>query len=169
MTMTKIVKRDGREVPFDRMKIKEAIARCFLAGGEGAVDGVSIDARAGYLADDVVDNVVAFSQKRGVPITVEGVQDEVERTLMHCGFADTAKRYILYRAKVRPGGRTFNNEAAMFTGSMKVSANPQWGEGPWGDWHPAETPDIEPYAQFYDNDIPDAGCGYIEVPAGSGS
>lgn len=89
-----------------------------------------------------------------------------------CGPSDSHPpytRYVLYRCRVRPGGRTFNGEASMFTFSIKVGPNPQWGTGPWGDWNVTQTPDINPVAQFYDDALPDTGCGYIEVPAGSGS
>lgn len=42
----------------------------------------------------VLDNLAAAA-----PLTVERVQDEVERTLMERGYYEVAKAYILYREK----------------------------------------------------------------------
>lgn len=88
-----------------------------------------------------------------------------------CGPEDTHPpytRHVLGRVRVRPGDRTFNNDAASFAFSIKVEANPQWGEGPWGDWQAAEAmPDDSPWVSFWDDTLPDVGCGYVEVPAGS--
>lgn len=82
-------------------------------------------------------------------------------------------RYVLPLVKVRPGGRTFNVDAGVLAGSIKASPNPQWGQGPWGDWQ-AEVGfedsalASESWVQFWDDDIPDTdGCGYLSVPSGS--
>lgn len=81
-------------------------------------------------------------------------------------------RYVFPRVRVRPGGRTFSNDAATMTGSVRMTPNPQWGQGPWGDWQATvgfedDTLKTECYVQFWDDDVPDDDCGYIEVPAGS--
>lgn len=85
-----------------------------------------------------------------------------------CGPAGTHPpyiRHVLPRVLVRPGSRTFENDAAMFSFSIKAEANPQWGEGPWGDWQGAiGISATSPYAQFYDDALPETACGYIEVP-----
>ena len=75
-------------------------------------------------------------------------------------------RYVFPRVKVRPGGNTFNGEAKMFTGSMKASPNPQWADGPYGDWMLSTDFSDEPdkaWASFYDDTVPDTACGYITV------
>jgi hypothetical protein len=84
-------------------------------------------------------------------------------------------RYVFPYVRARVGGRTFSNEAAMFTGSIKIDPNPNWDMGPYGDWPIttgfADFP-AEAYVQFWDEaaNLPDTGCGYIVVPdAGSGS
>lgn len=86
-----------------------------------------------------------------------------------CGPAGTHPPYVRHvfpRVLIRPGGRTFENDVAMFTFSMKASANPQWGSGPWGDWHAAsDLSGDTPYAQFWDDALPATACGYIAVPA----
>jgi len=76
-------------------------------------------------------------------------------------------RYVFPRVRIRPGDRTFSNDPATFAFSIKASPNPQWGEGPWGDWQPAEEIGNYPYVRFWDDALPETGCGYIEVPAGS--
>lgn len=86
-----------------------------------------------------------------------------------CGPAATHPPYIRHvfpRVLIRPGGRTFENDAAMFNFSMKASSNANWGDGPWGDWVPSvPLPDDSPHIEFYDEELPTTACGYISVPA----
>lgn len=86
---TTIVKRDGREVPFDVTKIEGAVARCFLALSHEPYTPIP------ELALRVVN---IMSARRGTP-TVEAVQDAVELTLQAAGEFEAAKAYILYRAE----------------------------------------------------------------------
>lgn len=86
----KIKKRDGRQVPFDREKIADAIYRA--AHALGGTDR----AEAERVTDMVVDYLDAHKSE-GVP-SVESVQDVVEKMLIENGNARTAKEYILYRA-----------------------------------------------------------------------
>lgn len=86
-----------------------------------------------------------------------------------CGPAATHPpytRYVFPMVKVRPGGRTFNGEAAMFSGSIKISPNPNWSNGPYADWGLTTSFTEEPdkaYAMFYDDELPETSCGYISV------
>src|ERR687885_128427 len=84
-----IVKRDGRVVGFDPMRIERAISRCFAALGRTPYTPVP------ELALRVVNIIAA---KGGQP-TVEAVQDAVELTLQAAGEFEAAKAYILYRAE----------------------------------------------------------------------
>src|SRR5690625_6062188 len=87
--MTKTIKkRDGTTALFDADKITQAI---FNAGER---TGEFDEERAEYLTDEVVE-LIDF----GGDLTVEDVQDAVERTLMDSEYKDTAKSYILYREK----------------------------------------------------------------------
>ncbi len=87
-----ILKRDGREVPFDASKITYAIERALEAtGGKPSEDS------AEKLAEQVVCELEA-GESVGVP-TVEEIQDTVEKVLIKNGFVRTAKSYILYRAE----------------------------------------------------------------------
>ena len=86
----KIVKRDGRIVPFDLNKITFAILRSMEAVNDGSAE----DARR--IAGDV-RNALEYRYKSKNP-SVEAIQDAVEQELMNHGFNDAAKAYILYRA-----------------------------------------------------------------------
>ena len=87
--MKSIIKRDGKEMPFDESKIFNAIY-----AANKAVDGekmTSIDFT--YLTKKVVE------QLDGETCTVEQVQDIVEAMLIKYDWEKTAKAYILYRAE----------------------------------------------------------------------
>ena len=86
----RIIKRDGREVPFEIDKISTAIYKAAEAIG-GHNRGVAED-----LAKQVED-YIEKEEKISTP-TVEHIQDVVERTLIESGHSRTAKEYILYRA-----------------------------------------------------------------------
>ena len=80
-----IKKRDGTIVEFDADKITQAIR---LAGER---TGEFDEEKAEYLTDEVIE-LIEFDG-----LTVEDVQDAVERALMSSEYKDTAKSYILYR------------------------------------------------------------------------
>ncbi|MBV9324260.1 MAG: recombinase [Chloroflexi bacterium] len=86
---TSIVKRDGRVVAFDPMRIERAVNRCFAALGRTPYTPV---------AELAVRVVNIMSARPGQP-TVEIVQDAVELTLQAAGEFEAAKAYILYRAE----------------------------------------------------------------------
>src|SRR5438067_8898677 len=86
---TTIVKRDGRIVFFDPMRIEKALSRCFAALGRQPYTPIP------ELAVRVVN---IMSARPGQP-TVEIVQDAVELTLQAAGEFEAAKAYILYRAE----------------------------------------------------------------------
>lgn len=89
--LTKIIKWDGREVAFDRVKIADAIYKAAQVLGGNDYE------MAQDLAEKVETYVENTIQDR-IP-TVEEVQDAVEHTLIENGHARTAKEYILYRAE----------------------------------------------------------------------
>lgn len=88
--ITKIRKRDGREVPFNIEKIASAIFKAASATG-----GKNYDT-ALKLAEKVVE-YIDQRLDRQTP-TVEDIQDAVEKVLIETGHARTAKEFILYRA-----------------------------------------------------------------------
>ena len=84
-----IRKRTGEVVPFQEEKILNAMKKAFSG-------------QAQEIDDRVLDEMLSVVLKR-LPenggLTVERVQDEVERVLMECGHYEVAKAYILYREK----------------------------------------------------------------------
>lgn len=89
--ITKIKKRDGREVPFNIEKIANAIYKAASATGGRDYD------TALKLAEKVVETIE--KQLGGKAPTVEQIQDAVEKVLIETGHARTAKEFILYRAE----------------------------------------------------------------------
>lgn len=97
--ITKIKKRDGRVVNFDRQKIADAIYKAAVAcGGD--------DKETSEKLADEVCQMLAKEFASSVP-EVEQVQDMVEKVLIENGHAKTAKCYILYREK-RSSAREMN-------------------------------------------------------------
>ncbi|HVN67520.1 MAG TPA: ATP cone domain-containing protein, partial [Candidatus Sulfotelmatobacter sp.] len=91
--ITKIKKRDGRIVDFNREKITEAIWKA--AQSVGGTDRQMAEKISGQVASTLE---VFFKSGKEIP-TVEQIQDLVEKILMGNGHARTAKAYILYRQK----------------------------------------------------------------------
>ncbi|MBQ8824039.1 MAG: anaerobic ribonucleoside triphosphate reductase [Ruminococcus sp.] len=84
-----IIKRDGRRVPFNIEKIANAVFRAAQA-----VNGANMET-----AMDIAVKTCQLYEKlygKKEP-TVEEIQDLVEKVLIECGHAQTAKAYILYR------------------------------------------------------------------------
>jgi ribonucleoside-triphosphate reductase len=89
-----IQKRDGRTVPFEDIRITNAILKAFRATGEAKW--------AEEAAPAVTQRVLEALQRGGKRLpTVEEVQDLVETALMELGYYRTAKAYILYREQHR--------------------------------------------------------------------
>lgn len=90
--ITKIQKRDGRQMPFNVQKIADAIYKAATAvGGKDYNSAIALAEEVCRILDKrVVDS--------GRIPTVEEVQDTVEKVLVENGHAKTAKAYILYRA-----------------------------------------------------------------------
>ena len=87
--LKKVVKRDGKVVPFDIEKITNAIKKA------GAATEEFKEERAKRLAEKVVSESEKLDQKK-TP-SVEQIQDIVEKVLMESSYKKTAKAYISYR------------------------------------------------------------------------
>ncbi len=83
-----IIKRNGTTERFDDSKIRTAIGKVFDATGTPL---------AQQQLDQLLIRVNGQIENLQGPLTVEAVQDMVERALMDAGYYDQAKSYILYR------------------------------------------------------------------------
>lgn len=88
-----IIKRDGREVEFDRSKIVNAIYKA--AQSVGGTD----ENLANTIADLVIFRMASIGASNGDKHKVEDIQDYIEKELIEEGHARTAKAFILYRQK----------------------------------------------------------------------
>ncbi len=94
-----VMKRDGRTVEFDRSRISHAIEMAFRA----EIGCPFPDPLRATVADQVesitgaVIECLPGHSAPGAPLSVEAIQDEVERQLMAAGAFAVARRYILYR------------------------------------------------------------------------
>jgi ribonucleoside-triphosphate reductase len=85
-----VTKRNGSQVVFSSEKIESALKRCFN----------SIDVTPQYGIENIVESVVeTVKNEYHDNISVENIQDIVEKTLQQHGEFSAAKQYILYRAK----------------------------------------------------------------------
>ena len=90
MQVTKqVIKRDGRKVEFDKLKIMSAVSKAFLEQYD------SIDTEMYSCILKIADEIENISKTK--ELHVEEVQDLVERKLMNTRYKDIAKAYINYR------------------------------------------------------------------------
>lgn len=83
-----IKKRSGALEEYNSAKITGAIKKAFLSVGQQVEEAVLADLLAGV-----------ESRLPGGEVSVEQIQDLVERVMMEQGHYDAAKSYILYRQK----------------------------------------------------------------------
>ena len=88
--MLNVKKRDGKFVEFDLKKIESAIEKAFIALNKSYTPDI-----VELLALRVFGNL--SSKVKNDVIDIEEIQDSVEVVLIHAGYIDVAKTYILYR------------------------------------------------------------------------
>ncbi|MEN9654262.1 MAG: ribonucleoside-diphosphate reductase subunit alpha [Chlamydiota bacterium] len=94
-----VVKRNGTIVPFKRERIQRAIEAAFRDTKKIPSPTVlerDLHETIGRMTDLVVKQILLLASK-GASLTVEGIQDVVEVTLMKNGHHDVARDYIIYR------------------------------------------------------------------------
>ena len=101
--MIYVIKRDGRQMPFDTNKIKNAILKAFKA-----VDG-EISEYAETKAENIANYIEGYCEDEIKPLSIEEIQDLVENGLMSTKRKDVAKAYIKYR-ELRTKERKWNND-----------------------------------------------------------
>lgn len=91
--MTQIIKRDGSIVKFDKQKIINAILAAFN----------EVENETSEYAITKANNIANYIEEvaKTKTLTVEEVQDYVEKGLMSTKRKDVAKAYVLYREKRR--------------------------------------------------------------------
>lgn len=89
----RIIKRDLSEVSFDISKIENAIYKAFISVGDEDKRVLSKK-----LAEEVLE-IILKDKEESSNITVEEIQDYVEKTLTKNNHYETLKSYILYREK----------------------------------------------------------------------
>lgn len=82
-----IIKRNGQRIPFNSVRIQNAISEAAKATKEK------------LNAKKLTQRVLDLLKKRERPIHIEVIQDIVEKVLIENGSAPTAKAYILYRQR----------------------------------------------------------------------
>ena len=115
--MYQVIKRDGSVADFDINKISAAIAKAFEAQGKethpSIIDLIAIRVTADF------DGKVQDGK-----VSVEAIQDSVEKVLSESGYADVAKAYILYRKqreKVRNINSTLLNYKEIVNNYLKIN------------------------------------------------
>lgn len=76
-----VIKRDGKRVPFQKQKIINAISK------------------AGFVKDDIKYKIATEIENLNREISVEEIQNLVEKKLMATSYKDVAKEYVRYRYK----------------------------------------------------------------------
>ncbi|MBE6129221.1 MAG: ribonucleoside triphosphate reductase [Erysipelotrichaceae bacterium] len=115
--MYQVVKRDGKIVDFNISKISAAITMAFEALQKEYHPSV-IDLIALHVTSDFESKI-----KNGL-ITVEDIQDSVEKVLSESGYSDVAKAYILYRRqreKVRNVNSTLLNYKDLVDNYLRIN------------------------------------------------
>ena len=110
-----IIKRDGRVVPFNPHKIIDAVLAAFKE-----VDG-ELDDYAYTKAGNIADYIEELAQKSNTSLSIEEIQDLVEKGLMSTKRKDVAKAYVLYRNN-RTVERTRNSKLIK-TVAKKITAS----------------------------------------------
>lgn len=90
-----VIKRDKKVEPFDVNKIDAAITKAFNAANEPIDSDILQD-----IKDELYINNI---------VSVEELQDQLEKALMACDYYDVAKAFILYRRK-RAESRALNEK-----------------------------------------------------------
>ena len=88
--MYQVIKRDGKVVDFNISKISNAITKAFVALDKQYHPSV-IELISLHVTSDFESKI------ENDKITVEQIQDSVEKVLSESGYSDVAKAYILYR------------------------------------------------------------------------
>lgn len=82
-----VIKRDGRRVQFIPDKVRSAIVKAYM----------EVDGDLSKMPDDYSKSIISSIESHGDEITVEEIQDIIEKKLMASKRKDVAKAFIIYR------------------------------------------------------------------------
>ena len=114
--MIYIIKRDGRKKKFDKFKIVDAVLAAFKS-----VDG-TVTEYAEIKAGNIADYIQDYAENSDHELTIEEIQDLVEKGLSSTKRKDVAKEYILYRNE-RTRERNKNSILVRNVGEKLKAAN----------------------------------------------
>ena len=90
-TITHIIKRNGEKKEFDSHRIYRAVEKAFQS------ENINDPEKVVSIVNLATSSIQALFRHKMQDVTVEEVQDIVEKELMIQGFHGIAKNYILYR------------------------------------------------------------------------
>ena len=90
----KVIKRNGDKADFESAKIFNAIKKAMDANNKTEINSEKINEITASVVKEIIETRKSF-------VSVEEIQDLVEKELSKAGFPDVAKAYILYREKHR--------------------------------------------------------------------
>lgn len=97
----RVIRRNGKVVPYDPSKIAIAMTKAFLAtSGPNSPSSESIHAKVTLLVQDIDERFKRRLTENPI-IHIEDIQDQVELALMRAGEREVARAYVLYREEHR--------------------------------------------------------------------
>ena len=95
--ISRVIRRNGKQTPFDKSKITVALSKAFLAveGGTAAAS-TRVHEVVEQLSSQVIDALFRHLPESGT-VHIENIQDQVELALMRNGQQKVARAYVLYR------------------------------------------------------------------------
>ena len=122
----RIIKRNGKVVPFEEDKIKVAVTKAFLANESG---NAAASERIHIKVEEITAEVQEIFKRRmpsGGTLHIEEIQDQVELQLMRNEEYVVARKYILYREE-RAAERTKDSQQQTNVNAPKISVTKKDG------------------------------------------
>jgi len=95
----RVIRRNGKQTPFDKSKINIALTKAFLAVEGGNAAASSRVREIVKLLTSQVFNALIRHLSEDNTVHIENIQDQVELALMRNGEQKVARAYVLYREK----------------------------------------------------------------------
>ena len=122
----RVIKRNGKVVPFEEDKIKVAVTKAFLANESG---NAAASERIHRKVDEIAAEVQEIFKRRmpsGGTLHIEEIQDQVELQLMRNEEYVVARKYILYREE-RAAERSKDTSQQINIDAPKISVTKKDG------------------------------------------